>query len=182
MILHFRFQIALLLLFFIISADTLQESDYDFLVRGLVEPIHYNLSLLINMERLTTVGEVSILLKVLSSRLSRFCIHTDKRFLTWDEVWMEPVSSEAANDKQNRQVEADHWTEEQLNRILGHESQQKYNLEIIDVPKSLKKPVKGDEVRLVIKFTGKINRRQYRGLFEIQVDVLLLTSTWNSNH
>ena len=168
--LQFRVQIVLVLFFFSISADTLQESDYDFLVRGLVEPIHYNLSLLIDMEKLTTVGEVSILLKVLSP-LSRFCIHTDQRFLTLDEIWMEPVSSKTANDKQNRQVEADHWTEEQLNRILGHESQQKYNLRIIDVPKSLKKPVKGDIVRLVIKFTGKINRRQYRGLFEIQVDV-----------
>ena len=78
---QFRFQIALILFFFSISADTLQESDYDQLVRGLVEPIHYDLSLLINMESLTTEGEVSILLKVLSSELSRICIHMDNRFL-----------------------------------------------------------------------------------------------------
>ena len=177
--LQFRFQIALVLFFFSISADTLQESDYDFLVRGLVEPIHYNLSLLIDMEKLTTVGEVSILLKVLSSELSVFCIHMDNRFLSLRksdggmEIGMEVVST--ANDKQNIQqdVVEKEFTKDQLNRLLGHNSQKKFNLHIIKVPEPLK-PVEGDLVRLVVNFTGKINRRQYRGLFEIQVFAELL--------
>ena len=173
MILQFRFQIALILFFFSISADTLQESDYDQLVRGLVEPIHYDLSLLIDMEKLTTVGEVSILLKVLSSSLSQFCIHMDKRFLSLRksyggmEIGMEVVST--PNDKQNikQEEEEKKWTTEQWNRLLGHKSQEKFNLHIIKVPEPLR-PVRGDLVRLAINFTGKINRRQYRGLFEIQ--------------
>ena len=171
--LQFRFQIALLLFFFSISADTLQESDYDQLVRGLVEPIHYDLSLLIDMEKLTTVGEVSILLKVLSSSLSQFCIHMDKRFLSLRksyggmEIGMEVVSSDRANNKQ-KQAEVEKWTDEQWNRVLGHESQEKFNLHIITVPEPLR-PVEGNIVRLAINFTGEINRKQYRGLFEIQV-------------
>ena len=174
MIFQFRVQIVLLLFFFSISADTLQESDYDQLVRGLVEPIHYNLSLLIDMEKLTTVGEVSILLKVLSSSLSRFCIHMDKRFLSLRksdggiEIGMEVVST--ANDKQNIQqdVVEKEFTIDQWNRLLGHNSQKKFNLHIIEVPEPLR-PVEGDMVRLVVNFAGRINRRQYRGLFEIQV-------------
>ena len=179
MILQFRFQIALLLFFFSISADALQESDYDQLVRGLVEPIHYNLSLLINMEKLTTVGEVSILLKVIEPELSVFCIHMDNRFLSLRksdggmEIGMEVVST--ANDKQNIQqdVVEKEFTKDQLNRLLGHNSQKKFNLHIIKVPEPLK-PVEGDLVRLVVNFTGKINRRQYRGLFEIQVYAIIV--------
>ena len=177
--LQFRAQIVLVLFFFIISADTLQESDYDQLVRGLVEPIHYDLSLLINMEELTTVGEVSILLKVLEPRLSLFCIHMDDRFLSLRksdggmEIGMEVVST--ANDKQNIQqdVVEKEFTKDQLNRLLGHNSQKKFNLHIIEVPEPLN-PVKGDTVRLAINFTGKINRRQYRGLFEIQVYAIIV--------
>ena len=177
--LQFRFQIVLVLFFFSISADALQESDYDQLVRGLVEPIHYNLSLLINMEKLTTEGEVSILLKVLSSELSVFCIHMDNRFLSLRksdggmEIGMEVVSS--ASDKQNiQQVEEEKkWTDDKLNRLLGHDSQKKFNLHIIKVPEPLR-PGEGDMVRLVVNFTGKINRRQYRGLFEIQVYAIIV--------
>ena len=75
-----------------------------------------------------------------------------------------------ANNKQNiPQTETEKkWTAEEWNRLLGHKSQEKFNLHIIKVPEPLK-PVKGDMVRLAINFTGKINRRQYRGLFEIQV-------------
>ena len=83
------------------------------------------------------------------------------------EIGMEIVSSDRANNKQ-KQEEVEKWTDEQWNRVLGHESQEKFNLHIITVPEPLR-PVEGNIVRLAINFTGKINRKQYRGLFEIQV-------------